>query len=177
MKNDIERILESFKPRGAPAELRSRVLGAVRGELVAASRLPVLAVLARWDVRAAAAAAALLLLGVLFNTWAIRWDDARQARLYGPQPLPRQIRETVLAAQHAAGPEGAEFVERRLVAAWAYRRRAAPLDLLRYRQQLMQLAINEKEWNHASKDPQVDGHRPGRPDRSALDCQRSLRVA
>jgi hypothetical protein len=143
MKNDIERILESFKPRGAPAELRSRVLGAVRGELVAVSRPTVLA---RWDVRTAAAAAALLLLGVLFNTWAIRWDDARQARLYGPQPLPRQIRETVLAAQHAAGPEGAEFVERRLVAAWTSRRRADPLDLLRYRQQLMQLAISEKEW-------------------------------
>jgi hypothetical protein len=174
MKNDIERTLKSFKPRGAPAELRSRVLGAVRGELVAVSRPPVLA---RWDVRAAVAAAALLLSGVLFNTWAIRWDDARQARLYGPQPLPRQIRETVLAAQHAAGPEGAESVERRLVAAWKSRRRSDPLDILRYRQQLMQLAISEKELNHASKDLQVDGHRPGRPDRSALDCQRDFRVA
>ncbi|TVS17925.1 MAG: hypothetical protein EA424_11920 [Planctomycetaceae bacterium] len=51
------------------------------------------------------------------------------------------------------------------------------LDFPEIRQQLMQLAISEKEWNRASKDLQMDGHRPGRPDRSDVDCQRDLRVA
>ncbi len=35
MKDDIQRILESLSPRGAPAGLRDDVLGAVAGELAA----------------------------------------------------------------------------------------------------------------------------------------------
>lgn len=59
----------------------------------------------RWDVRIGAAVAVSLILGVVLNVWAIRSDDSRQARLYGPNPLPREICETVETAEHVAGPE------------------------------------------------------------------------
>ena len=124
MNDDVEWILNGLMPRGAAAELRDRVLRAVAAELVAPQRSPPL--LARRDVRAALAMAALLLVGVLLNVWVIRSDDARQARLYGAGPLPRAIHETVQMAQHAAGPACAELIRQQLVAAWQSRRRSAP---------------------------------------------------
>lgn len=175
MKDDIERILESLTPRGAAAGMRDEVLGAVAEELAATVRLPKHGT--RWDIRVGAAVAVSLILGVVLNVWAIRSDDARQARLYGPKPLPRAICETVETARHVAGPECAELVRRRLVSAWQARRRDDPLAVFRYHQQLMQLVLTEKGYTDVQKDPQVGRHRLGQPDRSASGCQRRLCVA
>ena len=178
MKNDIEHILESLTPCRAPAELGNEVLGAVADELVRTRPTPVRR--ARWDVRVGAAIAVSLILGVVLNVWAIRSDDARQARLYGPEPLPRQICETVETAERVAGVECAEMVRQRLVSAWQSQPREDPLAVFRYRQQLMQLVLSEKGFIDAEETPQVpqvDRNRLGQPDRSALDRQRRLRVA
>jgi len=148
MKNDIQRILESLTPCGAPADLRGRVLESVARELPVIRRSPTRR--ARWDL---------------------------QARLYGPDPLPREIRRTVEIAEQVAGPECAEWVRQRLVSARQSGRGGDPPAIDRYHQQLMQLAMTERRFNHAEKDPQVDRHRLGRPDRSALDCQRRFRVS
>jgi hypothetical protein len=175
MIDDVERILNELTPRGAPAELRGQVLQAVAAELAAMP--PSKGLLARRDVRAALAVAAALFVGVILNVSVIRSDDARQARLYGPRPLPHEIRETVEMAERAAGPTCAELVRQQLVAAWQTRRRSRPLDLVRYQQQLRQLFFLEKGFSYVQEDPQVDRHRPGRTDRSAVDCERRFRVA
>jgi hypothetical protein len=175
MNDDVERVLNDLTPREAPVELRGRVLQAVAAELVVPQRSPRL--LARRDVRAALAVAAALFVGVMLNVWAIRSDDARQARLHGARPLPREIHETVQMAQRAAGPACAELVRRQLVAVWQSRRRSQPPDMVRYQQQLRQLLFAEKGLIDVQEDPQVDQHRPGRTDRSALDCECDLRVA
>jgi len=175
MKDDTERLLESLTPRGAPAQLRDDVLGAVADELAATRPSPVRRT--RWDLRIGATVAVSLVLGVVLNIWAIRSDDARQARLYGPDPLPRQICETVEVAERVAGPECAELVRQRLVSAWQSRPRDDPRAIFRYHQQLMQLVLTEKGFIDAEEDPQMDRHRLGQPDRSASDRQRRLRVA
>jgi len=175
MKDDIQRLLESLTPRGAPAELRDDVLGAVADELAAPRSSPVRRT--RWDVRIGAAVAVSLILAVMLNIWAIRADDARQARLYGPTPLPRGICEIVETAEHVGGSECAELVRSRLVSAWQARRRDDPLAVFRYHHQLVQLVLTEKGFTGAEEDPQVDRHRPGQPDRSASRCQRRLCVA
>ena len=175
MNHDIERILVNLTPRGAPAELRGRVLRAVAAELVAAQRSPPL--LARCDVRAALTVAASLLVAVILNIWVIRSDDARQARLYGSRPLPREIHETVQMADRAGGPACAELVRQQLVAAWQSRRQSHRLDVVRYQQQLRQLLFIEKGFPYVQEDSQVDEHRPGRNDRGASDCERRFRVA
>ena len=178
MKNDIEDTLESLTPCRAPAEVRDEVLGAVADELVATRPTPVRR--ARWGFRVGAAVAGSLILGVVLNVWAIRTDDARQARLFGPEPLPRQLCETVETAEYVAGSECAEAIRQRLVSAWQSRPRDDPRAVLRHRQQLMQLVLSEKGFIDAEKEPQmpeVDGHRLGQPDCSALDRKRGLRVA
>ena len=178
MKNDIEDLLESLTPCRAPAELCDEVLGAVADELVLMRRMPVRR--ARWDFRVGAAIAVSLILGVVLNVWAIRSDDAHQARLFGPEPLPRQICETVETAERVAGPECAEMIRQRLVLAWQSRPQDDPRAVFRYRQQLIQLVLSEKGFIDAEEDPQVpqvDRNRLGQPDRSALDRQRRLRMA
>ena len=181
MKNDIEDILESLTPCRAPAELRDEVLGAVADELVPTRPTrPTPVRRARWDFHVGAPIAVSLLLGVVLNIWAIRSDDARQARLYGPKPLPRQICETVETAELVAGPECAEMIRQRLVSAWQSRPRDDLLTLYHSRQQFMQLVLSEKGFIDAKKTPQVpqvDRNRLGQPDCSALDRQRRLRVA
>jgi hypothetical protein len=167
--------LNDLTPRTAPAELRGRVLRAVAAELVATPRSPRL--LARRDVRAAWAVAASLFAAVVLNVWVIRVDDGRQARLCGARPLPHEIRETIQMADQTAGPACAELVRRQLVDAWQSRRRSQAPDMVRYQQQLQQLLFVEKGVIDVQEDSQVDRPRPGRTDRSALDCERHLRVA
>ena len=101
MKDDVERMLNSLTPQGAAAGLRDEVLEAVAGELAATVRLPRRG--SRWDLRIGATVAVALILGVALNVWAIRSDDARQARLFGPSPLPREICETVETVEQVAG--------------------------------------------------------------------------
>jgi hypothetical protein len=86
MSGDLERLLEQLTARGAPAPLRERVLGEVYRELKAgpASHLR------RWGW---AALAASLLLGVALNVGLTMVYEARFARIYGPEPVPRQIEE------------------------------------------------------------------------------------
>lgn len=175
MNDDVERILSNLTPRGAPPDLRGRVLRAVAAELAVNRRAPPL--LTRLDVRAALAVAAALFLGVLLNIWIIYTDDASQARLCGNRPLPREIRETVQMAEQAAGLAGAEFVRRQLVAAWQARHRTQPLDLEPYRQQLRQVLFTEERLTDVQEDTEVDGDHPDRNARSAVDCKRHFRLA
>jgi len=175
MKDDVERMLNSLTPRGAAAGLRDQVLGAVAGELAATVLVSRRG--RRWDVRIGAAVAVSLVLGVVLNLWAIRSDDARQARLFGPSPLPREIRETIQTARDVAGPECAELVRQQLVSAWRARRREDPLAVLRYREEMMQFVLTEKGYTDVAKDPGVDRRRIGRPDRSAIGGKRDFRVA
>jgi hypothetical protein len=174
MNDKIERVLKGLAPRGAPADLRDRVLGSVLESLAGE---PAVTRRVRWDLRVAAAVAASLILGATLNLWAIRSDDARQARLYGPDVLPRGICETVQTAEHVAGPECAEWVRQQVVSAWRSRQREDLPAFARYHEQLMRFVLTEKGTTDVEADSQVDGHRAGRPDRSALDCQRRLCVA
>ncbi len=178
MNPDIETLLKNVPPHNAPPDLRGRVLRAVEVEL---GRAPIpRAWLSRSDVRAAFCVSAALLVGVLLNAWAVRSDEARQARLCGVRPLPRAMRDAIEMAESAAGPTGKEFVRRQAVAAWQARLRAQAWDIGCYEQQLRRIVLAvlaEERSFHVQEDSEVDADRPGRDARSALDRQRDFRVA
>jgi hypothetical protein len=175
MNDDLERSLRNLTARGAPAHLRAEVLEAVADEL--AVTRPETTRRAAWDFRIGMAVAASLIMGVVLNVWAIRSDDSRRARLYGPDPLPRDIRETLETVEHIAGPECEKLLRRRLISARQFGPRQKLHAIRQYQQQLMQLALQQKGFIGVEEDPQMGRDQSGRPRGSASHCQRHLCVA
>jgi len=121
MSTDPESMLGRLQPRGAPAELRERVLGAVARELA-----PRAGAWREW--RWAGAVAAGIFLGVALNIWAVRNIEGRLAGLYGPPAVPRPVVEVAEAVASVTDAETAHWVQQRLVAAHREYLRSVPFS-------------------------------------------------
>ena len=102
----VEDQLARWRPDGAPAELRTVVLGQVRRELRAAC----------WDRRLARAAAVLLVVGVVMNV-AIIWQHSGPAGGHVPtRPTPQTIGELAATVAEATDIETGSLFARQMAA-------------------------------------------------------------
>jgi hypothetical protein len=173
MNEDVERQLRQVTPRGAPPELRSRVLAAVADQLRLATPLPS----RRRPFRPALAVAASLVVSLALNYWVNDTIDRRLAIVLGPPPVPKQAAE--IADEIAAITDPA-------TGRWAYEQLAAsrPRDddarqyAVRLQQMIQQLTVDMKETaNEATqKNPHMGRDRSGSCDRLPADAQCVLRL-
>jgi hypothetical protein len=109
MRDDLERRLAGLTPRGAPAELRARILLAVEAELAReVSSRP------RRRFPFSLATAAALLLSVGLNYGANRASDARLDRAFGPRPVSPRALAIARDVAEVAGPEAGRWTLDRL---------------------------------------------------------------
>jgi hypothetical protein len=172
MNDDMERRLRQVTPRGAPPELRPRVLAAVAAQLRAGNPPS-----SRRPLRPALAVAACLLASLALNYWVNDALDRRLAIVLGPVPVQRQAAE--IAADVAS-------ITDQSTGQWAYERLAAigphgddaRQYAVRLQQMIQQLTIDMKETanEETRKDPQMDRDRRGSRDRHPIDAQCLLRV-
>ena len=170
MNDDIERRLRQVTPRGAPPELRSRVLAAVAGELHAVTH-------SRRTHRPGLAVAAALLAGLALNYWVNDTLDRRLAIVLGPPPVHRQAAEIAADVASITDPSTGQWVYERLAA-------GRPRDddgrqyAVRLQQMIQQFTVDLKETADETpqKNPQMDRDRRGSRDRHPADAQRVLRL-
>ena len=170
MSDEIEGRLRQVTPRGAPPELRPRVLAALADEL--GSVAP-----PRRSPRPGLAVAAALLFSLALNVLVTHTLDRRLAVVLGPPPVPRQAAE--IAAEIASVTDPA-------TGRWAYERLAvgrprgdhARRYVLRLRQMLRQFTVDLEETAHETpeENPQMDRDYRGSRDRHPADAQRVLRL-
>jgi hypothetical protein len=167
MSDDIERRLRRGASRGAPPELRARVLAAVAAELPTAAPAS-----SRRPPRLALAVAAGVLAGLWLNVWVMDRLDRRLAAVLGPPPYRTQAAE--IAADVASITDAS-------TGRWVYQRLSATRpDLgdarryaLRLRLMIRQLTANLEETADEArpKSPQMDRDHRGSRDRDRLDLQ------
>jgi len=197
MNDEAEHVLGRLTARGAPPELRGRVLDAVWAELRVAADAPV-AVGARSPAgdgpedagrRAAAArparygrhmllvVAASLVAAVGLNLLVHRTLDRRMAALLGAAPVQKQAAQLASEVASVTDRQTGQWVYQRLIAA-----RPRPTTVGEYAAQLQQ-AIRQfttdlTDNSHATTQeiPQMDWHRSGRDDRRPAGAQRLVRL-
>lgn len=113
--NEEESLLDRMAPRPVPSELRERVLNAVVRELALTPKAPQRT---RWERLIGCLVAAAVVLGFVFNWWAIYSTERRLAELAGPRPVPSQVSEIVEIVESVTGEEAREWVQPRLMQAW-----------------------------------------------------------
>ncbi len=170
MSDEIEGRLRQVTPRGAPPELRPRVLAAVADAFDSVapprrSRGPGLAV------------AAALLFSLALNVLVTATLDRRLAVVLGPPLVSRQAAE--IAADIASVTDPA-------TGRWAYERLAAGRPrgddarqyVLRLRQMIRQLTVDLEETadERPEENPQMDRDHRGSRDRHPADAQHVLRL-
>ncbi|MFL5339747.1 MAG: hypothetical protein ACJ8F7_06225 [Gemmataceae bacterium] len=106
MSDDPERLLDRLLPRGAPAELRARVLATVAAELRAKPKR-------RFRGRGWAVAAGVLL-AVALNGWVSRRSEERLAALYGPEPAPADVADLGRSVESVSDADTARWAVQRL---------------------------------------------------------------
>jgi hypothetical protein len=168
MNDDVERLLRQAAPRGAPPELRDRVLAAVADELDSAPRFG-------WLLPLAVAAAVLVSLAA--NVLVSDALDRRLAIVLGPIPVPKQAAE--IAADIAS-------VTDESTGRWAFERLAASRsradDARRYAERLNRM-IQQFTFDPQGaadetrqKSPQMDRDLRGSRGRPPFDVQYVLRL-
>jgi hypothetical protein len=174
MSDDIEDRLRQVTPRGAPPELRPRVLAAVAGELSAAASRPSRRQL---QPRPGLAAAAAVLAGLLLNAWVNDTLDRRLAIVLGPPPADRRAAEIATDIASVTDPATGQWAYERLVAG-----QSRGVDVRQYavrlQQMIQQATFDWKESAHEAppQNPQMDRDRHGSGDRHPADDQRLLRL-
>jgi hypothetical protein len=171
MSDDIEDRLARLTPRGAPPELRGRVLNAVTSELRTEARTH--HTLFLWLVASAAA----VLAGLALNVWVSAELDRRLTIVLGPPPVSGQVAEIAAEIAHVTNPA---------VGQWAYQRLAvverhddeAIQSASRLKQMIQQLTLDLGEIvdEAPQKDSRMDGDRHGSRDRGPARSQRLLRL-
>jgi hypothetical protein len=172
MNDEIERRLHQMTPRGAPAELRLRVLAAVDEPLRPVTPLP-----SRRSFRPALAVAIGVLASLALNFWVSDQLDRRLAIVLGPPPVRQQAAE--IAADIASITDSA-------TGQWVYERLAADQPdhdaarryAVRLQQLIQQLTLDFKEFADESpqQNPQGDLDRRGSRDQHPDASQCLLRV-
>jgi hypothetical protein len=172
MNEDIERRFRRVSPRGAPPELRPRVLAAIADELPPPISRP-----SRRAFYPGLAAAAGVLIGVASNFWVTDALDRRLAIVLGPPPVSRQAEEIAAEVASITDPTTGRWAYERLVA-------SRPPDhdarhyAIRLQQMIQELTFDPKETaNEAThKNPQMDRDRRGSRDRRPVDAQCLVRL-
>ena len=108
MTDEPDSLLDRLTPRGAPPELRARVLAAVSEELARQPRSRRVA-LRGWAVAAG------ILLAIALNGWVSRRSEARLAGLYGPESTPGAMLDLARTVESAADAETARWAVRQFV--------------------------------------------------------------
>jgi hypothetical protein len=170
--DDIERRLRQLTPRGAPPELRPRVLAAVAGQLHPAVRPS-----SRRSLHSAVALVAGVLASLALNVWVNHTLDRRLALVLGPQPPRRQAAE--IAADVASITDSS-------TGQWTYEHLAAarPHDddtqsyAVRLQQMIQQLTVDREETADETPETnsQMDRDRRGSRDHRPVDTQCLLRL-
>src|SRR5262249_10586305 len=111
MNDDIERWLRQATHRGAPPELRARVLDTVAAELPSAESAS-----SGQPLRLAIAIAASVLAGLWWNVWVTAGLDPRLAAVLGPPPVRRQAEEIAADVASITDPSTGHWVYQRLSA-------------------------------------------------------------
>ena len=169
MKEDGELLLDNVTLRGAPPELRGRVLSAVAQELSVDS-------IPAWERRIGRLVAAAVVIGVVLNLWAVQSTDRRLAQLAGPRPVPQQVLEIVEIVESVTGSGTGGWVQQRLVKAWLSRPALSPQDMPDWEQLLNDLESSGKAQSDekVQEVPEKKPDRAGRADRDSVDHQRSF---
>jgi hypothetical protein len=168
--NHVRQSLGRLTPRGSGSELRGQVLAAVGREL---STDPV----SRWQRRIGLVVAASLLLGVVLNVWVNTSATRRQARLYGPRPVPRRIAEVAEAVASVTDAETGRRLEQQLTAVWRARVAELPQRPIDYSQLLRELKLFRKDRSHEDliqEDAEMDRDRRRLTPGDTSDCQWDL---
>jgi hypothetical protein len=155
MNDEPPEIFARVTPRGAPSELRARVLSAVDRQLADksdASADPASGAIAglsssacraqagsRWERVLEIAVAASLVVGVGSNLWQWRRYDEWQARVYGPPPISAAIAELAATVESVTDAQTAQAVVERFSAGRASRRSSEQTGLPQYNQLLNEL--------------------------------------
>jgi hypothetical protein len=172
MNDDIERRLSQSTPRGAPPELRARVLDAVAAELPSAEPAS-----SGQPLRLAIAIAASVLAGLWLNVWVTDRLDRRLAVVLGPPPVRRQAAEIAADVASITDPSTGRWVYQCLSAS-----RPDSNDARRYairlRLMIQQLTANLEETADETlqKNPQMDRDHHGSHDRHPADLQCLFRM-
>jgi hypothetical protein len=172
MIDDIEHRLRQVRTRGAPPELRPRVLAAVAEQLRPATPLP-----SRRPFRPALAVAAALLASLGLNFWVNDRLDRRLAIVFGPPPLHRQAAGIAADVASITDPTTGQWVYDRLV-----RHRPGGDSTRQYgfrlQQVIQQFTVDLKETADETprENSQMDRDRHGSRDYDPADAQCLLRV-
>jgi hypothetical protein len=172
MNDDIERRLRRVTPRGAPPELRARVLAALAAELPSGDPAA-----SRRTFRPALAVAAALLASLGLNFWVNDRLDRRLAVVLGPPPVHRQAAEIAADVASVTDPATGRWVYQRLAASRP-REEDARQYAIRLRQMIQQLTANLEETADEApqENPQMDRDRRGSRDRHPALRQCLLRL-
>lgn len=162
MSDDVENLLQSMTPQGAPPDLRAKVLAAVDAELSATEPRPC----ARRRFPIGLATAATLLLSVGVDRLADRVNEERLARAFGPRPVSPLVLEVARDVAEVAGPEAGR---------WAFDRLSAPppppsqaemirqaVEVGRLIRELTHESVETDRENATQEIPQVDRDRDRR---------------
>ncbi|HYW80295.1 MAG TPA: hypothetical protein VE890_11995 [Thermoguttaceae bacterium] len=168
--DDVEQILQRLTPMGAPPQVRCQVLGVV--EIALADRRA-----ARLDHRCLLAVAVSVGLAAMLNVWVIQADDARQARMYGPEPVPKAIIEAAQDVASVTDAQTGRWYQERFLAAYRSRRTTTPASVCSL--QLIPSETQRKDRRHETSEEnlQVDPDHRGDTDRDTSGCQRHLGMA
>jgi hypothetical protein len=167
MNDEIERLLSQATPKGAPPELRARVLAAVADELNSARP--------RWRIPPFLAAAAAVLIALISNYLVSEAVDRRLAAALGPIPVRRQAAEIAADVAMITDPTTGRWAYDRLTE--SPRRDDEPrryADRLRRMIQLFTFDPQGVADETPRKNPQMDRDLRGGRDRRPLDAQRVL---
>ena len=169
MKDDGESLLDNVTLRGAPPELRGRVLSAVAQELS-------IDIVPSWERRIGRLVAAAVVIGVVLNLWAVRTNDRRLAQLAGPRPVPKQVLEIVEIVESVTGSGTGGWVQQRLVKAWVSRPALSPQGMQDWMQRLNDLEYSGKvQFREKIQEvPEKRSNRARRADRDSFDHQLSF---
>jgi len=170
MNDDIERRLRQVTPRGAPPELRPRVLAAVAGELNAATY-------SRGTHHLALAVAAAVLASLALNYWVNDTLDRRFAIVLGPPSVHREAAEIAADVASITDPTTGQWVYERLAAGRPHGDDARQYAI-RLQQMIQQLTVDLKETPDEAlqENSQMDRDLHGSGNRHPVDAQRVLRL-
>jgi len=168
--NDVERLLQSATPRGAPPELRDRVLAAVADELDSSAR-------PGRSLHPALAVAAAVVVSLASNVLVSDAVDRRLAIVLGPIPVQKQAAEIADDISSITDAPSGRWAYERLTAGRS-RDDEARQYAVRLQQMIQHFTFDPQGAADETprENPQMDRDRHGSRDRRPFDAQYVLRL-
>ncbi|MDR3622481.1 MAG: hypothetical protein P4L85_24230 [Paludisphaera borealis] len=170
MNDDVERLLRQATPRGAPPELRGRVLAAVADELDSVAR-------PGRSLRLPLAVAAAVLVSLASNVLVSDAVDRRLAIALGPIPVQKQAAEIADDVASLTDPPTGRWAYERLTAS-PRRDDEAQQYAARLQRMIQHFTFDPQGAADETprENPQMDRDRRGSRDRRPFDAQYVLRL-